>query len=1775
MATALQRQLAAIAATSTHQLDLKAQKSAHGKSLLFEAKVAASQSFEDVYLICYEGYRDLCALDARFLHFSKSVFSEQSKAEDRTQMTQDENKKLNSVLEAFITLAGPRLLLKPAQKALEWLVRRFRIHEYNTECLAVTYLPYHTTPQFVALLSILPSQPPPSLRFLHPYIQSPANPPRRTLVYTAVNTPAFFDALQAHTVKVVKAGHQATHMLSFWSTITLEAVFGILENTSNGRKDIQSQKTEELILKVLPVLNSCMHAKFGAETVAACYSIITVLAGRGELGDKVLDRLMEAVVLAHDAESLDACLQCLAVIAEQRSPPQIPDRVVRRLLKVTRLSESLVAVSHQCRVNRLALGCALGALATIDCSEEQSSIVRDFMSSGLITGLYSQTVLGALVAAIRDSTPGSSTHGRLLELAAQLAENSDTLKGIRIVAEADKIDLELLGLTLESATEIVQTTSFDDEDDEDMLDVDDAANGSATATKVEVPDFVIHSFLEADAGQSGAEFVHAFESAVATNQSAAFLKSEKLHKEDAAQTSLYLSLLARIWCISQSSASRVAAIRAATAWIKKGDDVRDMQNLIPYLVHALTDSSAPVRRATASCILALSQATPSTKSPSWGSADMYGQLKKGQGAAGKILQMKIEDASSLLSNILIPMLEESVMDPRFVVAAIRESLEGSKSIKSQNKHGINANTRTSIISFLASHLSLTPLVRVRTTLLPIFNFSGKVSDPVRSSTIIPLIQRWCTLEPAEVSKMCDVEHISLEDAHRGHLHALLAKETKSVQLLNELMTESLKPNRKQLAGAVFDQVSSWWSTMRSEPRLSVARTLLAVSFNESTNESEQYCRGRAVEILRNVKLDSLILAMFLDSVSAAVQMPEGPPTKKRRRTSRNEMARVELASPDDVQRLLRKLTLVLELIEASSPGQHLALFNSLFSVFGDLQPLKQQSGSELVYLHSMILGSLTPIVDTLKQEKDTADYQSAVRADLLIDCIRHSASPQVQNSALLLIANLASWVPELILHNLMPIFTFIGSTLLRQQDDYSAQVVDKTISRVVPPLAASLRAKHKNFLTGVSDLLLSFTAAFEHIPLHRRLKLFSELARTLGPQDSLSAIISLLADRYPNGKTQRRFSTELLLVFDPIHTLDTIKSYLDLVVDAAGSKRKVSDTLFGLSDKTATQIETTIKNLLASLTDLATDDRLRTHVARAFRRREDASRPREVFANIVETTIQLSEKVASSPKLYEACSRVLAKCLDLLPTAHLVKSAELLLVNPNHHVQIAAIKAVEVRAGNGVQNDKTSVTALMSFLPSIEKVLEQSQEMDAKMISVSCIDRIIERFGKKDTSAVASVAQTISGPQALASGDDRVRILSLLCITSIVDVLEDEAISLLPTVVPKALKYLAQAIEGEQTGLHNAVYTVLSNITERLAYMFSREHLETALRLSHQSAAGGLDDACDESRQGFFQSVSEHISAQEMFGAIKSTWSHAVAQGFEAASEHLELLGTTIDTQTKGKLIKSSSTLFSLLLELFKLRQSIDVQEEQEYDEEEVEQLDTMLTESALAMVLKLNDATFRPFFVQLVEQEGQIATKSEYAVTFYKFLAAFFDKFKSIVTSYSSYMIEHVAKLLEHVAMEEAGAKVRGAVLEALQKSFQHDQDGFWQAPSHYGVVLRPLVNLLNMSGAIEVNKVVIPTITDLAACSSSSLDNHRELNTLLVRYMRSESAATRLATVKCEQSLTRRLGEEWLGLLPEMLPFISELREDDDEMVERETQRWISQVEEVLGESLEGMLH
>ncbi|KAK5005401.1 snoRNA-binding rRNA-processing protein utp10, partial [Cryomyces antarcticus] len=132
-----------------------------------------------------------------------------------------------------------------------------------------------------------------------------------------------------------------------------------------------------------------------------------------------------------------------------------------------------------------------------------------------------------------------------------------------------------------------------------------------------------------------------------------------------------------------------------------------------------------------------------------------------------------------------------------------------------------------------------------------------------------------------------------------------------------------------------------------------------------------------------------------------------------------------------------------------------------------------------------------------------------------------------------------------------------------------------------------------------------------------------------------------------------------------------------------------------------------------------------------------------------------------------------------------------------------------------------------------------------------------------------------------------------------------------------------------------------------------------------------------------------------------------------------------------------------------------------------------------------------------------------------------------------------------------------------------------FWQSPTHFSPVSTPLLELLTHTPTLPnpfITTHVVPTIVALATAGGSA--HHKSLNTILLSYMRSASPATRLAAVKTEIALTETLGEEWLVLLPEMLPIISEGREDGDEDVERAVDVWVKGMEAILGEDLEDML-
>lgn len=119
-------------------------------------------------------------------------------------------------------------------------------------------------------------------------------------------------------------------------------------------------------------------------------------------------------------------------------------------------------------------------------------------------------------------------------------------------------------------------------------------------------------------------------------------------------------------------------------------------------------------------------------------------------------------------------------------------------------------------------------------------------------------------------------------------------------------------------------------------------------------------------------------------------------------------------------------------------------------------------------------GCLFSLADVLDEEKFSVE--------LVVQCIRTSDMPQTHHHGLLLLGAAAAIFPvsthslarlcniscsdhrriiitlvyslaqEKVLHNIMPIFTFMGANVMRLDDAYSFQVIDKTVQMVIPAL---------------------------------------------------------------------------------------------------------------------------------------------------------------------------------------------------------------------------------------------------------------------------------------------------------------------------------------------------------------------------------------------------------------------------------------------------------------------------------------------------------------------------------------------------------------------------------------------------------------------------------------------------------------------------------------------------------------------------------------------------
>lgn len=855
MATGLQQQLAAIAANSTHQLDLKAQKARHSKSLLFEPRDAATQSFDTIYQICYEGFEELCMLDARFSSFARNIFSEQSKHEDRTQMTARENEELDQTLESFLGLVGGRLLLKPAMKAVEWLVRRFRVQEYNTETALMTFLPYHNSHIFPTLLSILPDQLPATFKWVHPYVASLQSPPRHAVLSAAINNQGFFSAFSQYVLRVAKARHHSAALLGFWASIAAQAVNGMIDSTRSGRDTIRKQREEDLLLRVLPILQSALSIRGVPELYLGSCMIMTILATKASLEDRVLDAMLEAIAGAWTQETLEDGLVCLAVIAEEKNHASVPTNVARVVLKTDGAVDSLeqMAKSHH-RTDKLMLGLVLGALdpAVSKRAPDAPSAAKRFFSGGRLPEPYLKLLIETILdgrQAEAESAPSADINDGSISFLRELVNAPSAEALVQEVAACKGLDIHALapGL-LRSPPEVQQQIGGASEDALNTDQQQSRMDAGSLFTSLPGLGNDSMSFLDSNHDAQYARYSAAFTAAVPDSDGLKhFTKLKVLRRSKTADAPRYLTLLARLWTSSTHTATRARALELATAEIKVlGVAIpSDMQGLLPYAIVSLADDASAVRRAgahfcTAMHTLYSGKETSGKDLKTWCADSMYGIQSQ------DIRQLSADDALTFLNTVVIPSLETCTLDSDHVARTLADSLNGKE---------LKQSLRSAICVFFASHVAATPVLRVKLRLLSVLNRTGKVATEARRTVLLPCVQ---TLAAQDVSEAFSREGVPIQDLDKRVMGALSHRSTEEVQVLMDLAVSA--KSRPSVRAAAFERLRELWPLFKALFQASLADFLLqhAMGGDRANNDAAGSTQAEALETVRSLALPSTL-----------------------------------------------------------------------------------------------------------------------------------------------------------------------------------------------------------------------------------------------------------------------------------------------------------------------------------------------------------------------------------------------------------------------------------------------------------------------------------------------------------------------------------------------------------------------------------------------------------------------------------------------------------------------------------------------------------------------------------------------------------------------------------------------------------------------------------------------------------------------------------------------------------------------------------------------------
>ncbi|KAL6980908.1 hypothetical protein U1Q18_022544 [Sarracenia purpurea var. burkii] len=311
-------------------------------SILFNPKDAADIDLDALFSIALSGLEVLISTDERFKNYKNDLFSHKSRELDRELMGIEDNNRINATISSYLRLLSGYFHLPSALKTLEYLIRRYKIHVYNTEDLILCALPYHDTHIFVRIVQLIDTGNS-KWKFLDGVKASGAPPPREVIVQQCTRDKGILEA--SH-----KKFQPSRPVISFCTAVSVEALGSLTTLDS------------DVVKRVLPYVVSGLQpdAKGGLDHKAGALMIVSLLANRVALSPKLVKSLIRSIAEvaredareSSDLQSVRTSFMALINLVQLQSVEMLPKKAVDILNEIRDLSGILAGLTKEFNIDK-------------------------------------------------------------------------------------------------------------------------------------------------------------------------------------------------------------------------------------------------------------------------------------------------------------------------------------------------------------------------------------------------------------------------------------------------------------------------------------------------------------------------------------------------------------------------------------------------------------------------------------------------------------------------------------------------------------------------------------------------------------------------------------------------------------------------------------------------------------------------------------------------------------------------------------------------------------------------------------------------------------------------------------------------------------------------------------------------------------------------------------------------------------------------------------------------------------------------------------------------------------------------------------------------------------------------------------------------------------------------------------------------------------------------------------------------------------------------------